>query len=315
MACIGSSYELRRAVVKLAWDQRTGDPTPTNAFRDEGLEARWIEPNMAAELVDGKPTEITSADLGLAPYLERLPWVTTVERLILPAGPRDNREAFVTLFRLALPRLRHLDIRAEHFGFPCLFRLVEAPFFPQLDGLFLRECDLGAPALQLLAERVPRGLRELGVFLANARPKLPRATVLADQLRHWDLPALESLELHDCSLDANEVMALTESRLPKLTVLGLTGNDLRGINISRFLDSPLVKRLHAIYVSDTRIEPELLLGLLERLDSLAVRHVRAHRAWTQDELQTVRNHPAYRRLEIDLGTGTIPDDAWLALLD
>jgi hypothetical protein len=278
---------------------------------------------MTAEFVDGKPVEVTSAELGLAPYLERLPWAGAVERLCLPAGRRDQREAFVALFRLALPELRELDITAEHFGFPCLFRLVEAPFFVRLAALVLRDCDLDAPSLQLLVERAPRGLLRLGVHTADAQPKLPRATALADQLRRWELPALESLELHDCALDIDQVMALTEARLPRLTVLGLTGNDLTGLDVTRFLDSRLVQQTHTLSISNTGVEPELLLAVLDRLAGHgdagkrpALRRIRAHRAWSEDELRVVVNHPAYRQLEqIDLGVGQVPEAAWLALLD
>jgi tetratricopeptide (TPR) repeat protein len=319
MGCIGSNYELRRAVVKIAWDGLSASEgaAPMAATPgDEDYATRWIEPNMTAEFEGGVPVEVSSADLQLAPYLERLPWVHSVERLILPAGRRDNREAFTTLFQLGLPRLRRLDIHAEHFGFPCLFRLVGAPFFSRLEGLILRECDIDAPSLQLLVERAPRDLRELCVIVANARPPLPRATTLAELLRRWDMPCLEALELADCSLDTGEVMALTEAQLPKLTLLGLTGNDLRDLDIGRFLGSNLVKQVHTLYISNTGAEPELLLGLLDRLDGLALRSVRAHRPWTQDELRAVVSHPAYRRLDqVDFGMSMIPDDAWLALLD
>jgi tetratricopeptide (TPR) repeat protein len=319
MAFIGSNYDLRRAVVKAGWEVASagGAPIPlAGSPGDEAYEARWIEPNMTAEFVDGRPVEVYSADLALAPYLERLPWVGTVERLIVSAGSRDNRDAFVVLFGLAMPRLRHLDLWAEHFGFACLFRLVHAPFFARLERLILRQCDLDAPSLQLLAERAPRGLRELRVVGANARPRLPRATTLAGLLVRWDLPHLETLELSDCLLSPDELSALAAARLPKLTSLALTGNDLRGVDVASFLGSPLVRQLQDLHISDTGAEPALLIGLLDRLDGLALRRVSAHRPWTEDELRAVVSHPAYRRLElVDLGVSQVPDEAWLALLE
>jgi len=150
----------------------------------------------------------------------------------------------------------------------------------------------------------------------------PRATALADQLRQWELPDLESLELHDCALDTDQVMALTEARLPRLTVLGLTGNDLTGLDVTRFLNSRLVQQIHTLSISNTGVEPELLLAVLDRLagrgdgERLALRRVRAHRAWSEEELLIVVNHPGYQWLEqVDLGVSQVSDAAWLALLD
>jgi predicted Zn-dependent protease len=257
MGVVGSSYELRRAVVKLAWSRlAVAEPPPAPVTtHDAAFEARWIEPGMTAQFVDGKPVEIASAELARPPYLERLPWTTTVERLVVSCGSGDDRDALTVLFQLALPRLRVLEITAEQFGFACLFRLVEAPFFARLESLTLRGCDLDAPALQLLVERAPRGLRELRVWTADARPKLPRATTLAGLLRRWDLPSLHTLALVDCQLGADEVLAITQARLPSLTTLALAGNDLRALDVPGFLASALVRGLRELGLADTGIEP------------------------------------------------------------
>ena len=319
MGCVGTTYELRRAVVKLAWEDREagaqakGRGSPT--ARGES-EAAWIEPNMSASFVDGKPIEVTSADLQLAPYLERLPWTTVVERVEIGAGRRDNREAFVQLFQLELPQLRQLDLQAEHFGFPCVFRLVAAPFFPRLESLVIRECDLDFPSMLMLLERAPMALRELRLFSANARPKLPRAITLAEALRRWERPSLKTLELTDCALSADEVMAITEARLPKLETLVLTGNDLTKLDVTRFLDSALVHQLHELRIGESSAELELLLGIFDRIDQLSLKRVWAQRPWTEDELRTVKSHPAFQKLElVELGVSQVSEEAWLALLE
>ena len=111
-------------------------------------------------------------------------------------------------------------------------------------------------------------------------------------------------------------MALTEAQLPNLTTLDLAGNDLRGIDIARFLDSAVVKRLHGLHVSDTGVELELLLGALDRVNGLALQWIRAERPWSEDELRVIMNHPGYRKLQdVDLGLSAAPDEAWLALVD
>jgi hypothetical protein len=203
-------------------------------------------------------------ELVSVPYLERLPWVDTVVHLMVAPGARDEREAFRALFRLPLPRLRHLEIHAEHFGWSCIRRLVDAPFFPALEGLTLVKCDLDAPSLQLLFDSAPRGLGALRIIAADARPRLPRETSVATSLRALELPALETLSLIDCALDAADVDALLDARLPALIALDLTGNDLSALDVDRFVASPLVGRLRHIRFRETSSSPALLAALGSR---------------------------------------------------
>lgn len=316
MGSASSTYELVRAVTKLAWDELANakEGSPTGGLQSS--EAKWIEPNMEATFVDGVPVEVRSADLQQAPYLERLPWTKVVEKLDVGVGRRDNREAFTQLFQLEFPQLRSLELQAEHFGFPCLFRLVEAAFFERLERLTLQECDLDFAALCLLLERAPQEIRELRVLVADARPKLPRAVTLEDLLRRWERPALQVLELGDCALSCEEVLALTEAKLPQLRTLGLTGNDLQGLPIDRFLDSALVGQLHELRIGHSGVEFDLLLGIFERIDTLSIVRVRVQREWTETELHTIHAHPASKKLALlELGVSTIEDESWVALLD
>lgn len=315
MASGGPTYELRRALAKTSWDhvQKGGEP-PTGALQALYESARLIEPNMEMSVIHGGLLEVRSADLQLAPYLERLPWTTVVGRLEIGVGRRDNREALAQLFQLELPQLHSLDIEAEHFGFPCLYRLVAAPFFTQLLSLRLQNCDLDCPSLQLLLERIPHGLVELRVLSADARAKLPRKIQLDEVIRQCNATSLEVLELSSCELSTEEVIALTEAQLPSLRTLVLTGNDLGALDISQFLDSPLVKQLHELRIGDSGAERDLLLAILEKIDELSLKRVWAQRSWSEEELATIRAHPGAARLELELGVSEMSEESWLALL-
>jgi tetratricopeptide (TPR) repeat protein len=317
MASTGFSYELRRELARIAWHSVAKDHDfSMDALARIRIEAKWIEPNMEADFEDGVPVEVRSDDLQLAPYLERLPWTTTVQRISISAGRRDNREALVQLFQIELPRLRGLQIEAEYFGFPCLYRLVAAPFFSRIEDLTLWGCDLDFPSMCLLLTRVPQGLRALHILGADARPKLPRSVTLVDLARGWQCPMLHTLELTSCSLSVEEIMALTEANLPKLETLILTGNDLSELDVEIFLDTPLVQQLHEIRFGDSGAEAALLRGIFAKLDRLKVRRVWAQRAWTPEELEAVGADPAARRLEqLELGVGAISEESWLALLE
>lgn len=317
MASTSFSYELRRELAKISWRSTASDhdlSTPTLArIRPE---AKWIEPNMQADFEDGVPVEVRSDDLQLAPYLERLPWTNTVQRISISAGRRDNRDALVQLFQIELPRLRGLQLEAEHFGFPCVYRLVTASFFSRIEDLTLWGCDLDFPSLCLLLTRAPTGLRSFHIRGADARPKLSRSIALADLLRGWQCPMLRTLELTSCSLSIDEIMALTEASLPNLETLILTGNDLSELDVEKFLETPLVKRLHEIRFGDSGVETALLQGIFAKLDHLQLRRVWAQRAWVPEELEAIGSSPGARKLEqLELGVGAISEESWLALLE
>ncbi len=317
MASTSFSYELRRELAKLSWcSVARGHDVSTDAVVQSRPEAKWLEPNMRADFEDGVPVEVRSDDLQLAPYLERLPWTATVQRISIAAGRRDNRESLVQLFQIELPRLRRLEIEAEHFGFPCLYRLVAASFFSRIEDLTLWGCDLDFPSMCLLLARTPVGLRALHIRGADARPKLPRSIALADLIRGWQCSMLHTLELTSCSLAVAEIIALTEASLPKLETLILTGNDLSELDVDAFLNTPLVQQLREIRFGDSGAEAALLRGILAKLDRLKVRRVWAQRAWTPEELEAIGADLAARKLEqLELGAGLISEERWLALLE
>jgi tetratricopeptide (TPR) repeat protein len=269
MASTSFSYELRRALAKLSWSSvAKGHDVSTGAVARSRPEAKWIEPNMRADFEDGVPVEVRIGDLQLV-----LPWTTTIQRISIAAGRRDNRESLVQLFQIELPRLRGLEIEAEYFGFPCIYRLVAASFFSRIEDLTLWGCDLDFPSMCLLLTRTPAGLRALHIRGADARPKLPRSIALVDLIRGWQCSMLHTLELTSCSLSVEEIIALTEASLPKLETLILTGNDLSELDVETFLDTPLVQQLQEIRFGDSGAEPALLRGIFAKLDRLKVRRV------------------------------------------
>lgn len=309
----GATYEVQRGVAKAAW---AGLRVSQRAASSKSVPEQWIEASMEARFVDGVPVELRCADLSSTPYLERLPWPSVVEHLQLGFGRRDNREALVHLFRMELPRLKTLEVQAEYFGYPCLRRLIQAPFFSTLEELALRECDLDESCLELLLRTLPPRLRVLRVVTADATPKLPRDTTLADLLRRLHAPHLEVLELSSCGLGPSEAMAIGEANVPALTTLVLTGNSLAGLEVDLFLDSAVAAQLSELRAGDSGCEPALVRGVLARLANLRLQALWVQRDWSLDEVRQIRAQPAAKQLStLELGVSSIDEATWIRMLD
>lgn len=271
-----------------------------------------VEANMVVEQGAGGTARLRIIDPENIAYLERLPWSNTVADLELLELTRDNRAGFTALFELEMPALRRLSVRAERFGYACARKLVEAPFFHQLTALRLTSCSLDAPALELIAAHLPPALTELGLAHNRDVHELPfphRFTRLLAESRVSR--GLKALDLTGCGLNGEDIEILLAHEWPSLRSLEIGGNDLRDMDMGRFLGLPVISQLRELHAGHSGIEKELLFPILDRLPETKLEILGLESEWTDAEVHaavTHRNAGALVRLE--LGVSHVPQADW-----
>jgi tetratricopeptide (TPR) repeat protein len=301
------SYGVVRGYTKATY------PVVAGAEHPHVAHAQWVEANMHVELEQGRPWKVIMVRSEAAPYLERLPWTETVQRLEIAEPPEDHRGAYAILFQLQLPALRQLSINAEHFGFPCVRQLVRAPFFTRLHALELTRCGLDLPSLELLVRQAPAGIEELRLVYGDARPRLPIPSRLATIISgSTAFQHLKRLDLTGNHLSTEELRAILYGPFPSLRRLMLTGNDLSGIDTTEVLQAPVLQQLEELVLGDTGIEKQLLPALLERGPPPQLARVHAPADWSDEEAAHLQSHPHRGALELQLGNA-LRERQWLEL--
>lgn len=290
------------------WLARRADPRAASiwsqhATLDAESAAKWIEPNMTAEFSQGLPTKVFISDLEAPPYLERLPWIYTVQRLAITELAGDSRAGFGVLFRQNFPVLRELRIQAQQFGNECARLLVQAPFFDQLSSLALIDCGLGAAAMESIVDRLPAGIRALELPYSNAQSTLAVPRSIGDRfLQSRSLDELEVLDLTDCSLVREDIEKILAAQLPRLEFLVLTANDLSEVDPNWLIELPIVQQLRGLFVGETGIEKRIATLILDRLPFLALERLGLQGTWQQSDLAALQRHPNFPHLRtVDFG--------------
>lgn len=272
---------------------------------------------MVIEQEAGGASRIRIIDPENIVYLERLPWSATVADLELIELSRDNRAAFTAVFELEMPALRSLLVRAERFGYACARKLIEAPFFANLAALKLASCSLLAPALELIATCLPPSLTELGLSHNADIHELPfphRFTKFLAESRVS--PGLRALDVTGCGLDGDDIEILLASEWSSLRSLKIGGNDLRSLDVERFLERPVISRLSELRIGHSGIEHEMLFVILERLPDMKLEILGLEGEWTDAELRAAIAHRNFGDLtHLDLGMSHLSDAGWQALLE
>jgi tetratricopeptide (TPR) repeat protein len=276
-----------------------------------------VEANMEIEHAAGGPLRIRIIDPENIVYLERLPWSAVVEELELVELSRDNRAGFTALFELDMPALRSLLVRAERFGYACARKLLEVPFFHNLTALQLPSCSLDAPALEMIAARLPPALTELSLSHNPDVHELPFPHRFTKILAESSVsPRLSALDLTGCGLDGEDIEILLANEWPSMRSLKIGGNDLRSMDVKRFLELPLIARLNELRIGHSGIEKELLSVILDRLPDMKLEILGVEGEWTDAEVSAAVAHRNFGNLiHLDLGTSHIPEADWQALLE
>lgn len=302
----GGSQKTMRSYAE--WLSRRSDPREAGissqlADLDAEAAARWIEPNMTAEFSQGMPKKVLITDLEAPPYLERLPWVYTVQRLEVTELVGDSRNGFGVLFRQQFPVLRQLKIQAQVFGTECVNMLVQAPFFDQLRSIALIDCGLGSAAIETIVGRLPPGIQALELPYSNAQPTLPVERRIGDRfLQSGSLEKLELLDLTDCNLVREDIEKILTAKMPRLLFLILTANDLSDIDPKWLVELPVIRQLRGLFVGESGIEKQIAQLILDRLPSLALETLGLQGTWQRSELATLQRHPNFQRLRsVDFG--------------
>lgn len=275
------------------------------------------EANMDIEWGEGGARRIRIIDPETIVYLERLSWSDTVEELELLELNRDNRAAFTALFELRMPKLRSLLVRAERFGYACARKLIEAPFFHDLEALSLVRCNLYAPALELIAAHLPPRLKELGLAHNADVHELPFPHRFPKLLAESSVsPQLRALDLTDCGLDGDDVEILLASEWRSLRSLKIGANELQGLEVERFLEIPVISRLRELRIGHSGIEKQMLFAILDRLPDMELERIGLEGDWTDAELRAAVAHRHFGDVAyLDLGMSHISDVGWQTLLE
>ncbi len=216
-------------------------------------------------------------DLGgndvLAPMLERLRGSTRLESLRFAASYIEEEAYEVLTSSSWWPRVRSLDLRHTATCGDVLAHLLSASS-PTLDVLKLGGCPLDAFDLASLCDApFASSLRHLDlgrachldesrvmdVYLPFESDDYPHTHDLDPFIeRVHTMTSLETLELHQCALDASTVAAFERAEhLRSVRRLDVSINDLGDDGVRALLDTPLCDGLTALDVSFNFTTPEL----------------------------------------------------------
>ena len=167
-----------------------------------------------------------------------------------------------------MPRLRSLEFERARLTNRQLDMLLKTDSARRLRALSLRDNNLDAQSCQIIQQAPP--LPELERLFLGAHVDSPYFTSRHNYYNHFGkrgfelltrnhtFPALRGLELAYHKLTVSELSALTTETFPRLRMLDVRNNNLRGEELADFFQTPLAMQLTHIDLSNNAITDDTL---------------------------------------------------------
>lgn len=233
-----------------------------NEITDHGLEAlcssRGLGKLAALHLASNRFTVEGMRALVAAPFAGNLATLTL-------GGSNLNTEAVIALVAVNFAALTTLDISFNEAGEAGWNALLRAPFFRNLEVLYVNGISIDDSAIETLTALGFLPLRELEIGLNQIT-----AAGFSALIRSKTVTKLVKLRLNECPIGPMGIQALAETDLPALEELDLRSVPCGPAGAKALAASPYFKKLKQLWISEEHTGLAGREALLERFTNSVV---------------------------------------------